>query len=314
MVTKIHFSALIVIGITIAIFSCSKKSEHENKTSETSAADSIGVPSANGDGSSFEPISSSAAVETGKDTSRKFIRTANLKFKVKNVIRATYQIEDITNRFGGFVSYTNLSSNMDYLNTIRISADSSLESTHFTVVNTMTLRVPNTRLDSALKAIAPLVEYMDYRIIKADDIGLQILSNRLTENRVNRHEKRMNKAIDNRGKKLDETTDAEENLYNKRESADNAMISNLSLLDQVNYSTVNLYLYQRQEIKNIMIANDKSVESYEPGFGIKLLESMKGGWRIIEAVILFIIRLWGLILFGVAIFLLYKKFGNRIKK
>jgi len=307
MISRIHFSKVIAIGMMVIIFSCSKKSERGNKTSETSAADTVGTPSVEG-------ISSGAAIENGKDSSRKFIRTAELKFKVKNVIRATYKIEDIAIRFGGFVSYTNLSSNMDYLNIKRISEDSSLESTHFTVVNTMTLRVPNTRLDSTLKAIAPLVEYLDYRIIKADDIGLQILANRLTENRISKHEKRMEKAIENQGKKLNETTDAEENLYNKREAADNAMISGLSLLDQVNYSTVNLSLYQRQEVKNELIANDKSIESYEPGFGIKLLESMKGGWSIIEAVILFIVQMWGLILFGVAIFFLYKKFGNRIKK
>src|SRR5688572_5416462 len=45
-----------------------------------------------------EAVSSSAAA-VSKDTSRKFIRTADLKFKVKNVIKATYRIEDIVNHF-----------------------------------------------------------------------------------------------------------------------------------------------------------------------------------------------------------------------
>jgi hypothetical protein len=308
MISRINFRRLIFIGMMTMAFSCSTKYEHTN---EPSAADTASVTQQT---PASESISSSAAVETGKDTLRKFIRTAELKFKVKNVIKATYQIEDIAVRFGGFVSYTNLSSNTDYKYTTRISADSSLESTHFTVVNTMTLRVPNTRLDSALKAIAPLVEYMDYRIIKADDIGLQILSNKLAEKRINRHEKRMNNAIENRGKKLSETTEAEDNLYNKREAADNAMISNLTLMDQVNYSTVNLSLYQRQEVKKELIANENNIKSYEPGFGKKLLESIKGGWEIIEAVILFIVQLWGLILFGAALFFLYILLRKRFKK
>jgi hypothetical protein len=308
MISRINLPSLIFIGMMTMTFSCSTNSEHKNEASATDTTSAIEQAPAS------ESISSSAAVETGKDTLRKFIRTAELKFKVKNVIQATYQIEDVAVRFGGFVSYTNLSSNTDYKYVTRISADSSLESTHFTVVNTMTLRVPNTRLDSALKAIAPLVEYMDYRIIKADDIGLQILSNRLAEKRINRHEKRMNSAIENRGKKLNETTEAEENLYNKREAADNAMISNLALMDQVNYSTVNLSLYQRQEVKKELIANEDNIESYEPGFGKKLIESMKGGWKIIEVLILFIVQLWGLILFGAALFFLYIILRKHFKK
>jgi hypothetical protein len=308
MISRTNLPRLIFIGMMTMAFSCSTNYEHKN---ESSAADTASVTQQT---PSTESISSSAAIETGKDILRKFIRSAELKFKVKNVIKATYQIEDVTVRFGGFVSYTKLSSNTEYKYVTRISADSSVESTHFTVVNTMTLRVPNTRLDSVLKAIAPLVEYMDYRIIKADDIGLQILSNRLAEKRINKHEKRMNNAIENRGKKLSETTEAEENLYNKREAADNAMISNLALMDQVNYSTVSLSLYQRQEVKKELIANEENIKSYEPGFRNKLIASMRGGWKIIEAVILFIVQLWGLILFAVALFLAYRILRKRFKK
>jgi hypothetical protein len=301
---------VIIIGMMMLIFSCSKKSDYKNAAE---AADTASVNISQREPSS-ESISSSAAVEKGKDTLRKFIRTAELKFKVKDVIKATYQIEDIVGRFDGFVSYTNLSSNTDYKYTSRVSADSSIELTHFTVVNTMTLRVPNTMLDSTLKAIAPLVEYMDYRIIKADDIGLQILSNRLAEKRINKHEQRMNNAIENRGRKLRETTDAEENLYNKRETADNAMISNLALMDQVNYSTVNLSLYQKQEVKKERVANEENIKSYEPNFASKLVEAMQEGWNMIEAVIVFIARLWGLILFAIAVFLLYRIIRKRFGK
>jgi hypothetical protein len=310
MMYRTNLFPVIIIGMMMLIFSCSKKSDYKNAAE---AADTASVNISQREPSS-ESISSSAAVEKGKDTLRKFIRTAELKFKVKDVIKATYQIEDIVGRFDGFVSYTNLSSNTDYKYTSRVSADSSIELTHFTVVNTMTLRVPNTMLDSTLKAIAPLVEYMDYRIIKADDIGLQILSNRLAEKRINKHEQRMNNAIENRGRKLRETTDAEENLYNKRETADNAMISNLALMDQVNYSTVNLSLYQKQEVKKERVANEENIKSYEPNFASKLVEAMQEGWNMIEAVIVFIARLWGLILFAIAVFLLYRIIRKRFGK
>jgi hypothetical protein len=124
----------------------------------------------------------------------------------------------------------------------------------------------------------------------------------------------MNNAIENRGRKLRETTDAEENLYNKRETADNAMISNLALMDQVNYSTVNLSLYQKQEVKKERVANEENIKSYEPNFASKLVEAMQEGWNMIEAVIVFIARLWGLILFAIAVFLLYRIIRKRFGK
>jgi len=120
-------------------------------------------------------ISSSAAVEKNQDTTRKFIRTADLKFKVKNVIKSTYDIENITNRQGGFVTYTNLTSDIDRVFITTVSADSSLESTYYTVTNTVTLRVPNTKLDTTLREIARNIDYLDYRVIKAEDVALQVL-------------------------------------------------------------------------------------------------------------------------------------------
>ena len=114
-------------------------------------------------------ISSSAAIEKNNDPERKFIRTADVKFKVNNVANTTTYIEDICTAQGGFVIYTNLASNIDEHTETPIGSDSLLETTFYTVTNNMTLRVPNTKLDSTLKDIAKSVDYLDYRIIKADD-------------------------------------------------------------------------------------------------------------------------------------------------
>ncbi|MCX6210171.1 MAG: DUF4349 domain-containing protein, partial [Bacteroidetes bacterium] len=190
-------------------------------------------------------ISSTAAVENNKDSTHKFIRTADLKFKVKSVIASTYDIEAITSRLGGFVTYTNLQSTVDNVSNTAINADSTLETTYYTVSNSITLRVPNTKLDTTLKEISKNIDYLDYRIIKADDVALQLLSNNLTQKRSAKYEQRLANAIDNRGKKLKETTVAEDVLLNKQEQADNAKVSNLSLNDQLNFSTITLAIYQR---------------------------------------------------------------------
>jgi Domain of unknown function (DUF4349) len=237
----------------------------------------------------------------------------NLKFKVKSVIKSTYDIENITSRQGGFVTYTNLSSNIDNVTNIPVSADSSLETTYYTVTNSITLRVPNTRLDTTLKEIAHNIDYLDYRIIKADDVALQMLSNKLVQNRSAKNEARLTNAIDNRGKKLNETTLAEEILLSKQEESDQAKLSNLSLSDQIKFSTVSLFIYQRQTIKRELISNDKNIESYEPGFGTKILESLKYGWSLMEWGIVFVTKFWALFLIVGLVYVIYKRYEHKHK-
>lgn len=289
------------LGLSILLFGCSQ-SRNEQMESKAMA-----------DSTSNAFISSSATVENGKDTTRRFIRTADLKFKVKSVIKSTYDIENITNRQGGFVTFTNLTSDINNVTTTAVSADSSLETTYYTVTNSITLRVPNTKLDTTLKEISNNIDYLDFRIIKAEDIALQILSNNLTQKRSAKNEERLTNAIDNRGKKLNETTVAEEILLSKQEQADNAKISNLSLTDQIKFSTINLSIYQRQTIKRELISNDKNIDAYEPGFGTKILDALKYGWDILETFIVFLTKLWGLFLFAIVVYFIYKKYGHKLK-
>lgn len=289
------------LGLSILLFGCGQ-SRNEQMESKAMA-----------DSTSNAFISSSAAVENGKDTTRRFIRTADLKFKVKSVIKSTYDIENITNRQGGFVTFTNLTSDINNVTTTAVSADSSLETTYYTVTNSITLRVPNTKLDTTLKEISNNIDYLDFRIIKAEDVALQILSNNLTQKRSAKNEERLTNAIDNRGKKLNETTVAEEILLSKQEQADNAKISNLSLTDQIKFSTINLSIYQRQTIKRELISNDKNIDAYEPGFGTKILDALKYGWDILETFIVFLTKLWGLFLFAIVVYFIYKKYGHKFK-
>jgi len=294
---------IIVLGIAIYLSACAPG--NRERMEKNVMADST----------SNAFISSSAAVENNKDTTHRFIRTADMKFKVKSVIKATYAIEDLTTRLGGFVTYTNLNSNIDNVSTTAVSADSSLETTHYTVSNSITIRIPNTKLDTTLREISKNIDYLDYRVIKADDVALQILSNNLTQKRSARNEQRLTNAIDNRGKKLYETANAEEVLLRKQQLADDAKIANLALTDQINFSTINLNIYQRPTIKRELISNDKNIDAYEPGFGSKLLEALKFGWNILETLLVFLVQFWGLFVFGIIAWIVYRKFVRKqIKK
>ena len=292
-IAKLGLTTLVIIAL---LFSCKKAdyASSEETTDYKISADSTAV-------------SSSAAVEK-KDSKQKFIRTADIKFKVKNVVKSTYAIENATQKFGGFVTYTNLQSNIHDQIKTKISQDSTLETTKYTVENNITIRVPNTQLDTVIKTIAKQIDFLDFRVIKADDVSLKLLSNQLSQKRSTNTEKRVEKAIDEKGKKINDIMEAENTLANQKEANDNRTIDNLSLQDQINFSTVTLQLYQNETIRQEIMPSEKNSDAYKPNLGIQVLDSLKNGWYILESVFVFIINLWPFILIGFGTFFLYKKY------
>lgn len=290
--TKIVLT-LLALGL---VLSCKESASKENATyMEEATTDSTSV------------VSSSAAIEN-KNSNRKFVRTADVKFKVKNVAKSTYAIEDATTKFGGFVTYTNLQSNIHSEDRTKVSQDSTLVTTKYKVDNNITIRVPNTKMDTVIKTIAKQIHFLDYRIIKADDVSLQMLSNELAQKRSNSSEKRLANAIDSKGKKLNQIVDAEATLDVKKEQNDASKLQNLSLQDQVNFSTLTLNIYQDESIKQEMVANEKSINAYRPNIGLQIWDSVKTGWFMLEHIISFIVVLWPFALIGFLGFLGYKKF------
>ena len=290
--TKIVLT-LLALGM---VLSCKERVTEESADySENVATDSTSV------------VSSATAVEN-KNSNRKFVRTADVKFKVKNVAKSTYAIEDATTKFGGFVTYTNLQSNIHNEDRTKVSQDSTLVTTKYKVDNNITIRVPNTKMDTVIKTIAKQIHFLDYRIIKADDVSLQMLSNELAQKRSNSSEKRLENAIDSKGKKLNQVVKAEETLDAKKEQNDASKLQNLSLQDQVNFSTITLNIYQDESIKQEMVANEKSINAYRPNIGLQIWDSIKTGWFMLEHIISFVVVLWPFALIGFLGFFGYKKF------
>jgi hypothetical protein len=248
----------------------------------------------------FNNISSVAAIVDTKHQAQQFIRTANLKFSVKNVATATYDIEEITRKNGGFVTFTHMASNISNQSWIAISADSTLETTHYQVTNTITLSVPNTMLDTTLKEIARNVDFLDFRIIEATDVSLLRYANSLAAKRAE--------------KAAVQLTNAHAILASTLEQADHAMLSNLSLTDQIKFSTVKIAIYQREAIKREVMANYKNIAAYEPGFGSKLLAALSLGLELLKSVVLFFAKFWAVFLILTMGYVVYKKYWVVVKK
>lgn len=238
-------------------------------------------------------MSSSAAVVGGPnmDTSHKFIRNADLRFRVNQVRTATFAIEKITAKFGGYVSHTALQSTINNVKETKVSDDSTLVTTYYTVHNNMTLRVPAENLDSTLRTLGSLVVYLDHRNIDVQDVTLMILRERLAARRLNASSRRLENLADDDGKIRDRAA-VEESIYNKQTAADESMLRTLELKDQIALSTVNLDIYQRQAWTQEMVANEKSIDAYKPGFFHDIGKALEAGWNGLKAVVVAVVHLW----------------------
>ena len=285
--------ALLLFGLA---FACKQADSLENSTT---SADSTAFKTT-------RTISSNAAVEQ-KESNRKFIRTADLKFKVRNVAKSTSEIENIVVKNGGFVTLTDLKSTINEKSETKISQDSTLETTRYTVDNTITIRVPNTQLDTVLKSMSKEVAFLDSRLIKADDVALQLLSNKMAQKRLTSHQKRLEKGIDAKGKKLNEISNAEDKVLTRESENDEIVLKNISIEDQINFSTVTIYLYQRESVLQEIIANEKSINAYRPHIGLQIWDSLKTGWFMFETILAFVVQFWALILIALLGMLGYRK-------
>ena len=236
-----------------------------------------------------------------------FARTADIKFKVKNVLDASDQIEDLVKGCGGYISLSNLSSQINYKSSVKFKEDSLADITHYTTVNTITLRIPNKELDSVVRAISKLSVFIDSRKLTADDMKLSLYANSLSEKRYHYYEKKVENKIQKSRNDLKQELKGEEEILAKQTLADNTRLNSYLTIDKINYATLFLDLYQDEQISIEKTAIKISPEPFTPSFGSEMKSAFLNGLNILKNIILIIINSWTLILLLVAGFIAYKK-------
>lgn len=257
-------------------------------------------------------IFSSLAVKPGAmDSIKRFVRTAEMRFRVKNVANATLHIEDIAAKQGGFVVKSELSTTIENRQIQAMNKDSALETTAFSVHNSLIIRVPYKQLDTTLRSIGRLCEFLDYRRINAEDVKLQLLEQELERIRQSGYRQELESMPAAPAKPAAAADNAERKLRS-RTASDQASIETMKLEDAIRFSTIRLEVYQAPLLNRAMVANT----DYEPvkrSILGRSIEALRSGGDILEALFLGIINLWGLILIGVALFLLWRRFGKKGK-
>lgn len=256
-------------------------------------------------------IASYAASVTNEETKHKLIRTADVKFKVKDVPGATYGIENIVIRNGGHLLHSHIdNSNSTSFETV-ISKDSATVTHSFYLKADIQFRVHYTKLDSVLRQIEPYALYIDHRTVNAQDVTLQLFAEKLKKNRLDKKQKRISSAIDNRGRKLDDIIDAEHNLDHAAEQADKAILADYEMSDRIEYSTVCISLYQEKIEYKERVLRQKHNTEYEPSFTTKAVDSLQFGLGWLSELFIMILNIWPIIVVGGAGIIIAVRFRNK---
>jgi hypothetical protein len=126
----------------------------------------------------------------------------------------------------------------------------------------------------------------------------------------------MRSAIDNQGRRLNDVSDAENQLLQRQRQENEAQLARLRLLDRVDFSTITLSLYQNQSIMYETVAREKTIKPYvhTTPFGTRFVDALNFGWGIVVGFFLLLINLWSVILVAVLVFFCVKYFRKKFKK
>lgn len=245
--------------------------------------------------------------------SKKFIKTADLRFKVENVEKTTRTIEWLTLRLGGYIQQSEIRSNDLSNRHIELSGDSIMEVTEYYVNNNMIIRVPNIYFDSTLSEIAKEHIYLNHRQVKTEDVSTIFLRNKLKEEKRTEYEKRIQKAVDKAPRKLDDIVTAERQASELADIAIDKKIDNYKLQDRIDFSTISLNFYQSNDIHKEHVKNNR-LRAFQPSFWQRAGKALQVGWKAVLEIIIGLLYLWPIYLIAIGIYYLIKYIRMRMKK
>jgi hypothetical protein len=277
---------IIAIAIILTIFGC----QNENK--KYASADAVSTEELD------KAPTDSTAIE-------KIIKTADMRFRVKDVQNTKEQLSKTIKAQGGTVAEFSIESTIQETDKVKQSTDSLKEITSYRTQGYLVAKVPSEKLDEFTNTIAKMAVFVDNQSMKMDDQSIAYLSNRLkAQNRVDAIEK-INKVATKK------SANVESSLYIKDDYVDKK-IENMQIDSRVKFSTITLNFYQDNTVKTMIVAND-NLYDYRPAFINRLWLGIVNGWTIFKEIIIAISNLWMLILVGVVVFFTIKYFIRKNK-
>ncbi|WP_090000723.1 DUF4349 domain-containing protein [Chryseobacterium taichungense] len=242
---------------------------------------------------------SSAATMSVKD--KQFIKTANVNMEVKDVYDATISIEKSVQELGGFVTHSDLKSNVISEDTYNTSDQEAMLIKKYQSENTMQVRVPTAKLGELLTLINNKKLFLNSRSINAEDVTSGIKYAELEGKRIKKTEENIHKLKTNK----DKVNMSNENMA----EANQQQLANMDVTDNLKYSTVDIYIKEpKLRVATIAITNTESIDDqYKFDFGYGVKSAFVEGFYLIQRIVVGLITIWPIILIGAVIIYVVRK-------
>jgi len=280
----------LVSALLLGIYSCKKGEATEDYNAAATADSATTIIS--------DSISSAATMSV-KD--KQFIKTANVNMEVKDVYDATISIEKSVQELGGFVTHSDLKSNVISEDTYNTSDKEAMLIKKYQSENTMQVRVPTARLGELLTLVNDKKLFLNSRSINAEDVTSGIKYAELEVKRIKKTEENIDKLKTNKDKV---------NMSNENMSeANQQQLANMDVTDNLRYSTVDIYIKEpKVRVATITITNTKSIDDqYKFDFVYGVKSAFVEGFYLIQKIVVGLITIWPLILIGAVIVYVVRK-------
>ncbi len=281
----------IVLGslILVTVFSCKKGEIAENQSEIAVSKDAAAVS---------DSISYAASQ---KIPDRKFVKTADVNMEVKDVYDATIFIENQLKNLGGFVTHSEIKSNIISDETYNTSDDKAILLRKYQTDNSMTVRVPSERLGEFLTFVNDKKLFLNTRIIHAEDVTN---NSKIAQLEISKAQKtgEVIEKMKNNEKKVE--------LTNENLPENNAQqIANITLADDLKYSAVAIYLKEPKiRVAEIPVTNTKYFDNkYQINFAYEAKTAILSGFYMVQKMFVFLLNLWPFLLIGGAVYYFLKK-------
>ena len=261
--------------------------------------------------SKYEAINNSSAADSATVDARadslmmvqpKLVKTADMRFKVKNVQQTAEKIAALTAKNNGMVMHHQMESSVQNSQDYRISDDSVKRVSAFNTAEDMTVKVPSEVLGDFMQQVAHMGMYVTYSKMDIDDKSLDFLSSKLKLN--------SRRELVDQQKKGKITIKNPLNVLLLKDDMVDGQIDNMKIDAAVKFSVITLSFYQSNTIVTETIANDDP-SAYQLSFSKRFTNSLHNGWYLFTQLILGITNLWVFILAGIGVWILVRYYKRK---
>jgi len=262
--------ALLCVAVTLN--SCLSKNASDYKALNSSSSDS-----------------SLVAADTTAIKQPKLIKTADIRFKVKNVQQTGENISALTTQYNGMVMHHDMTSSEQQSNDVHISNDSVMRVSSFNTTADMTVKIPAEKIEQFLNTVSHMGIYVNERRMDIEDKSLDYLASQL---KLNSRKELVSQQKTGRVvfKDPNSVLDLKDGLVDEQ-------INNKMIDDQVKYSTISLSFYQSNTISKEIIANDDPSD-YNLPFLSRAGMALANGWYMFKELVIAALNIWVFIIIG----------------